>query len=293
MAKGDSSGIGIGQFFANVLNAPRKNLQWSWGAIDESKNRVFLNIWGDQHEHILGTKCARVFDESWKPNSAGSRERRRQLDRISSGAIGFGVVCIAKDKHATKKRTIKTFEERELLELGPFHVVGNRTFAEIRNTVLVDEIALTHDNPLLVRHDIEEIMRSPLTATTKKSLVDARCGQDQFRRDVLAIWGHRCAVTGSKMLQAIRASHIKAWKDSDNAERLDPHNGLPLVVHLDVLFDCGLISFEPSGRLLVSPLLDADDRKIFGLQSASLIRIPTPRTQAYLQEHREYKFKQS
>jgi predicted restriction endonuclease len=48
----------------------------------------------------------------------------------------------------------------------------------------------------------------------------------------------------------LRASHIKAWKDSSNFERLDGNNGIMLSPHVDAMFDQGLMSFEDNGRAI-------------------------------------------
>lgn len=78
---------------------------------------------------------------------------------------------------------------------------------------------------------------------------------------MLASWGNCCAVTGVTSPEVIRASHIKPWRDSDNAERLDPYNGLPLVATWDALFDAGLITFTASGDMRGSPMLPDEDRR--------------------------------
>jgi hypothetical protein len=126
-----------------------------------------------------------------------------------------------------------------------------------------------------------------VSATTRKSLVDARLGQGKFRIAVLESWGNCCAVTGSKTRDAIRASHIKPWRESSNGERLDPNNGLPLVASLDALFDAGLISFGSSGSLLVSPKLSSSERKIFAVGGTSLSKKPGEKTAEYLARHRK------
>jgi HNH endonuclease len=125
-----------------------------------------------------------------------------------------------------------------------------------------------------------------VSATTKEALVDARLGQGEFRLKVLRAWGNCCAVTGSTTHAAIRASHIKPWRSSSNAERLDPGNGLPLIANLDALFDGGLISFNYSGRLLVSDRINGIERDIFGLTQRSLRKRPTEKTAEYLSHHR-------
>ena len=105
-------------------------------------------------------------------------------------------------------------------------------------------------------------------------------------------WGNRCSVTRSETLDAIRASHIKPWQVSDDNERLDAYNGLPLVASLDALFDAGLISFESSGALIVSSKLSESEREIFGVNaSSSLTKTPPQKTKRYLEYHRDCVFK--
>src|SRR5207248_1999952 len=119
--------------------------------------------------------------------------------------------------------------------------------------------------------DIKTILsNNKVEQTTKQALVDARIGQGAFRSAILGRWNHRCAVTGSTTLEVIRASHIKPWRASTNEERLDPSNGLPLAASLDALFDAGLISFEDSGRLLISPKLSQNECAIYGLAGNGL-----------------------
>jgi len=85
---------------------------------------------------------------------------------------------------------------------------------------------------------------------------------------------------------AIRASHIKPWRESSNAERLDPNNGLPLIASLDALFDAGLISFDSCGKLIVSLKVSTTERGIFGVAQTSLRKKPTAKMADYLAHHR-------
>lgn len=138
----------------------------------------------------------------------------------------------------------------------------------------------------LVR-DLEDIdQQANVDFTTKRTLVDARLGQGKFRDKVLQSWGGCCAVTGSTVEAAIRASHIKAWRESSNAERLDPNNGLPLIASLDALFDAGLISFGSSGKLMASSKMSTTERDIFGIGEAVLRKKPTGKMAEYLAHHR-------
>jgi len=147
---------------------------------------------------------------------------------------------------------------------------------------------------LRIEKDIHEILLREIPATTKAALVSARIGQGAFRTEVLHLWGDRCAVTESKTKEAIRASHIQPWKESSDEERLDPHNGLPLVGNLDALFDAGLISFDRIGKMLISSKLNSAERAIFGFDESgkkSLRKKPSLKTAKYLTWHSANCFK--
>lgn len=99
------------------------------------------------------------------------------------------------------------------------------------------------------------IGRTDLPDTEKQQLVNARVGQGLFRNNV-RLNERMCRVTGVTQVHHLRASHIKPWKKSDNAERLHGCNGLLLAPHIDHLFDRGYISFEDNGDLVVSEDLE-------------------------------------
>jgi hypothetical protein len=140
------------------------------------------------------------------------------------------------------------------------------------------------DNTALIE-DLEAISARHIESTTKESLVNARVGQGLFRSQVLQLWGNCCAVTGSATLDVIRASHIKPWRKSTDDERLDPHNGLPLVASFDALFDAGLITFDSSGTLIVSPKLPIEERRKLNVEG-SLRKRPSKGAADYLAYHR-------
>ena len=119
--------------------------------------------------------------------------------------------------------------------------------------------------------------------TERAALIAARVGQGAFRRNVLAI--NSCAVTSCSTTAALRASHIKPWYISTNLERLNPHNGLPLVASLDALFDLHLISFRDDGQMLVSPTIGSGDCETLHLRGG-LIQQPTGQMRDFLAAHR-------
>lgn len=101
-----------------------------------------------------------------------------------------------------------------------------------------------------------------LKNTSKKEMLDIRIGQYRFRKLVMSYWNNRCAVTGTKHF--LTAGHIKPWKDSDNAERLDVFNGFPLSPVYDKAFDNGLISFTNNGQIIISDELK-DEARLLGI----------------------------
>jgi hypothetical protein len=135
--------------------------------------------------------------------------------------------------------------------------------------------------------DIKQIESNKATdPTTKQALVSARIGQGKFGSDVREQWNNRCCVTGSSTAAVLEASHIKRWADSNDKERLDPNNGLLLIANLHKLFDAGLISFNDSGKLLVSSELSPSEQEIFGVIGKKLSKKPSAETANYLSYHR-------
>jgi hypothetical protein len=156
--------------------------------------------------------------------------------------------------------------------------VTNRKFIEAGDIPESDDLA----------DDLREIAGSTRSETEKKRLTDSRIGQNWFRDALLKIWGG-CRLTGCADPRLLRASHIRPWKASTDAQRLDPYNGLLLSPNLDLAFDRGLISFDADGRILLSRELRASDARALGISDE--LRLPL-RAQhlPYLEYHRRVVF---
>lgn len=126
--------------------------------------------------------------------------------------------------------------------------------------------------------------------TTREALVKARIGQGRWRRDLMRHWSGKCAVTGLEIETLLRASHIKPWRDCDNRERLDLFNGLMLGPAYDAAFDTGLISFEDSGAIMVSPKLPASQLLAAGISTTAKLSTLVDAHRGYLAHHRESVF---
>ncbi len=150
---------------------------------------------------------------------------------------------------------------------------------------LHDSIYASESTPLA--KDIENLEnQTNVPETIKIALINARRGQGKYRRELEKRWDGKCAFSGSGISEVNRASHIKAWKDCDDKQRLDPCNGLLLAAHLDALFDRGLISFSSSGEILILDRVSSAERELFGLSGA--LRKPLfPEEQNYLRHHRK------
>jgi hypothetical protein len=158
---------------------------------------------------------------------------------------------------------------REAPELDKRLLQGPR-----RSSISLSEEDFTRLLSLLSTHppdrsdiaDVESIQRdTTITNTERAALIKARLGQGEFRTALLRRWTSECAVTGCTVSGILRASHIKPWRESTNAERLDAANGLLLVAHLDALFDNKLISFCDDGEMLVSKRVGTADRQLLGI----------------------------
>jgi putative restriction endonuclease len=108
--------------------------------------------------------------------------------------------------------------------------------------------------------------------TEKEQLILARRGQGAFRRNVSKL-EHACRVTKVDRPEHLRASHCKPWRDSSNEERLEGENGLLLTPSIDHLFDRGFITFEKSGRLLISPVADKSALERMGVRTAGAVNV--------------------
>jgi putative restriction endonuclease len=141
--------------------------------------------------------------------------------------------------------------------------------------------------------------------TERILLASARVGQHVFAQHVLANCGGRCVFCGLKpatfgAARMLLAGHIKPWKDSTHAERLDFRNGLAACPAHDVAFDTGLLTVNGGLRIhLASRLTNAvqDDplaRQYYGRPPLQETLLLPPGAQApahkYLDWHRNHVF---
>ncbi|HEP6274450.1 TPA: HNH endonuclease [Burkholderia vietnamiensis] len=279
----------ISSFFANVLQAPLRNIRWSWGAHNPDTGVVILRLWRDR---IRGDQSDIEVFRVGRSDDLGQKERARHIETIEQGARAFGVVCDREHPSSGSEPTaITRFDRESLLALGPVSKDADGVWRlKILGSVSVQDYLATLPSAHSEQTDIERIEAdASLSRTEKTALAKARLGQGAYKAAMMELWDNRCAVTGCAVQEVLRASHAKPWRLSDNSERLNPHNGLPLVATLDALFDAGLIAFEDSGRMLVSQHVDREHRQLLSLPAA-LRKPPSGKQKAFLAWHRENVF---
>lgn len=278
------------EFFEKRLRAPLVNQGWSWGALDETHNRIFLRV----HRNALkpnadSPKRVVLHEPSWSEpsseegrRSAGDPERLNHIDLLCQGFEGFAVIYWtfwAGDRWKTKD-----FDRRFLLRLGKVKNESGTVYAQVLERVPVDTIVGTSANKM-EEAEIDDAITRDVPVTDRQALVKARVGQGIFRDQVLRLWSYQCAVTGCGIQEALRASHIKPWSQSTDQERLNPYNGLPLLATLDALFDKHLIAFDPQGKMLLSSDLSKPERDLLLPRKRRLLRKPDGQTARFLREH--------
>lgn len=309
-------GFDLNEWAINRGGSPNKNpavngraYAWSYGDQKNSQN-IFMLWHEDMTEHDGQIRYRQdwrgVIAELEKKRPMTAKRADNFLKHVSDLKIGSLVrVGIVEGSRAESSNEESSRVARRMLDPEVWHLSYwdpmTSTFEFTRGLPAratleepaVDrrvEVPLGADESdiLEVHKDIEDVLAQIITATEKQRLISARLGQGKFRSQVLERWQDACAVTGSRTLTVIRASHCKPWRSCTNEERLDPANGLPLVATLDALFDAGLITFANNGDLTVSPRLQDQTLRVNGLR---LTRAPTASEKLFLDYHRREIYK--
>jgi hypothetical protein len=122
--------------------------------------------------------------------------------------------------------------------------------------------------------------------TERVSLGKSRIGQDAFRKRIIHRWEYKCAVTGFDKPDILIASHIHPWKHATDHERLDVNNGILLSPTYDALFDTHLISFENTGKIILSDTIESEAYNKIGVTGKEAIKTFHLENLHYLEMHR-------
>jgi|GEM_PF-966377 len=143
----------------------------------------------------------------------------------------------------------------------------------------MEVIKKTEHNPLL-----SLIAEAELEIKTKM-----RRGKEQFRESLLPLWNGECPLCGISISDVLRATHAKPWKDSSDAERLDPFNGVLLCANHSALYSAGHIAFTGGGRLHISSKILEEHYPIYRLKKGVKISV-SPEHATYLRWHKRIVF---
>ncbi|MEM6820316.1 MAG: HNH endonuclease [Verrucomicrobiota bacterium] len=122
--------------------------------------------------------------------------------------------------------------------------------------------------------------------TERQGLVTSRVGQGYYRQQILEKFDGQCAVTGCGIQEILIASHILAWRQSSEEDRLDVENGILLSPNYDALFDRHLISFQDDGSIILSKLLTDHEIDAVGINRKAAITV-TDGMKPFLSLHRK------
>ena len=267
------------------VGAKLTNDRWGWDATMADGSIVFIG-WDYRATRSPdgSIESCEIFKYGSPSNDGlGRKERARHIEHLLvSGEAGYLLIATPKDPGILPHEIASVDERLYTVRLEQAdgyvhaHVVASNRTPEVKES-----------DP---DSDIQSLQSSPdIPETEKRQLASARRGQGLFRRRVELI-ERGCRLTGITDRAHLRASHIKPWRQSTSAERLDGNNGLLLAPHVDHLFDRGYISFADDGRLLISPRLRREVLVSWGLVAERAIDGFSAGQQVFLAFHRELVF---
>lgn len=142
------------------------------------------------------------------------------------------------------------------------------------------------DVPQITASDQETYKIILPNSTERKGLVTSRVGQGAYRKSIMHRWEYQCAVTDFNDPRILIASHIVPWKEATDDERLDVDNGILLSPTYDALFDKHLISFEDSGKIILSDDIEQKAFSLIGVTGNERVRDLSDGNKHYLDTHR-------
>lgn len=201
---------------------------------------------------------------------------------------------------------VKWLIEKEVQIKG---VLSRNTFVEVYNPSKIrnylgkfdlkaNSIPTEDDIYIHEIHEIEEEEKH-LEGEEKQALVEVRVNQSVFKKKLMKKYHCRCAICGMTEERLLIASHIKPWAECDRSEQLDTPNGLLLCPNHDKLFDLGFISFDDSGKIIISNELSSDNRNRLNISGDESINVSEfnilvehdEKQKEYLEYHREHIFR--
>ena len=153
------------------------------------------------------------------------------------------------------------------------------TYADSDNQKLVSEF-----------NRVNEVINDPeLEGADRLAIVKTRVNQGVFRDRLIRKY-KKCCLCGVDAESMLISSHIKPWSDSTPAERTSVDNGLLLCPNHDRLFDQGFISFDDTGKIIISSLMNETNRIFLNINDEMAIDLNS-KTKEFMRYHREKIYK--
>jgi len=251
---------------------------------------IFTKAGGARHGYLDSWDNENVFAYSGEGQSGdmkftkGNKALREHLNQgkrvFLFKYVSSGVVAFESEMEAFDYDFFETPDTSRMMRLGI------RFFLK-RKGIQLPKYAEKYTG-LQKFHDLIDLKKSDEpNVTERRGLVTSRVGQGAYRKRIIHRWEYECAVTGFTNPEVLIASHIKPWSQSDSYERLDVNNGILLSPVYDALFDKHFISFENSGKIILSDEIEMDAFRKIGVNGAEIIKRFNTENHHFLDHHRE------
>lgn len=141
----------------------------------------------------------------------------------------------------------------------------------------MEVVRVTEHNPLITL----------IAETIMEMKTKIQRGQLQFRKSLLPLWHKECPLCGMDIDAALKAGYAKPWKDSTDAEKINPYNGLLLCNNHEAMFTAGLISFTAGGKLHIAQQIPEERYAEYGLKKGKKISVYTDNGEFFRWHKRE------
>lgn len=288
----DSNDIDLYIYAWNITPADRDNPSEKRIQIRKSVNDVGINrpITKTEKTLLLGiynSPAGEPIIAAWDPvpnRNHGQKSCYVQVEDLAK-AISVGIYA-TKDKHGYSIYTMLPSFLSDYVHL----LKENNALISITKTktprTQIKKKNKTSRKKRVIR-SIENLKKkiSNLSETEQQAITKVRIGQGYFKELLLDKYSCKCALCDIHTPQLLIASHIKAWSNSNDKEKLDENNGLLLCAHHDALFDKHLISFKNNGELVISPSISEEEYASLNINSIPSLSL-TAEMIPYIEEHR-------
>lgn len=251
---------------------------------------IFSGKSGQQHGYKDGWENPNIFSYTGEGQSGDMRFIRGNLALRDHKLNGRRVFLFESDG----KGQAKFISEVEVFDADYFETndtagnlrIGIKFFFKRAGAYIPVEAEQMHAYPIAAESSAIYGFKLP-NITERRGLVTSRVGQGAYRQSILHRWEYQCAVTGFNKLDILIASHIVPWSEASNDERLDRNNGILLSPTYDALFDRHLITFESSGKIILSEAIETKAYEKIGVTGRELIKNLSTDNHPYLDKHRQ------